>query len=89
MYRDGKGVAQDFSKALGWLIKSANHNVADAQYEVGVMYLRGQDVPKNHSKAKEWFVKAAKFGCKAAKTRLFVLQRLIDEHEPRPPKGRS
>ena len=38
MYRDGKGVAQDFTKARKWFELAAAQGDAEAQCSLGVMY---------------------------------------------------
>ncbi|KAF9543644.1 hypothetical protein EC957_000576 [Mortierella hygrophila] len=79
MNRDGQGVPQDYRLALLWFVKSANHNYPGSQYDIGSMYLQGQGVPKSYTMAKEWYARAAKLGHDSARTKLFEVQRLIDE----------
>ncbi|KAI7817195.1 hypothetical protein BC939DRAFT_466762 [Gamsiella multidivaricata] len=62
MYNYGKGVLQDYSKAMEWYLKAANRGHADAQFILGTMYNCGMGVPRDHSKAREWCLKAADQG---------------------------
>jgi TPR repeat protein len=62
MYRDGKGVPKDATKAMEWLQKAAALGNAKAHLYVGGLYYDGKDVPKDLAKAVEWFQKAAALG---------------------------
>ncbi|KAF9901565.1 hypothetical protein EC991_006013 [Linnemannia zychae] len=61
-YVDGQGVAQDFSKALKWLLKAANQGHAPAQLQVANIYRFGLGRAKDSSKALKWFLRAADQG---------------------------
>lgn len=52
------GVHLDYSKAVMWYGRAANQGIAEAMYELGVMYNNGQGVTRSHDKAIEWFMKA-------------------------------
>ena len=53
---------QNYTEALKWLQKAADHGVAGAQFSLGDMYLDGLGVPQNYSEALKWFQKAADQG---------------------------
>ena len=62
MYANGRGVRQDYKKAVEWYRKAANQGVAKAQSNLGGMYYFGQGVRQNKSRAKELFGKACDGG---------------------------
>ena len=61
-YSFGKGVDQNFEKALSWFLKCAQKGDAKAQYYVGVMYSNGHGAQINLEKAAEWYKKSADQG---------------------------
>ena len=44
MYSEGKGVPQDYKKAVEFYEKACNKNMGEACLNLGVMYARGQGV---------------------------------------------
>lgn len=57
------GVEKNYTNAFYWLKKIAvEQNDSEAQYLLGVMYLRGMGVEKNYANAVNWFTKSAKQG---------------------------
>ncbi|KAG9061819.1 hypothetical protein KI688_006970 [Linnemannia hyalina] len=62
MYRDGKGVAQDYQAAMDWYFKAAKRGYAAAQLNVGFLYNHGQGVPGDYKQAMDWFLQAAQQG---------------------------
>jgi len=48
LYRDRKGVAQDYAQAMHWLRLAANQGVADAQTGIGGLYDNGQGVVRDY-----------------------------------------
>ena len=62
MYDEGRGVRQDYAKAVQWYRKAAGQGNAVAQYNLGLMYEEGQGVSKNRKVAKEWYKKACANG---------------------------
>jgi TPR repeat protein len=54
MYEEGKGVNQDYAKALNWYHKAADQNHPEAQFKLGVMYANGLGVEKNVDQALSW-----------------------------------
>jgi TPR repeat protein len=59
MYSMGSGVTQDKAEAARWYRLSADQGDPDAQYNLGVLYLKGTGVPKDRDEAVRWFKKAA------------------------------
>lgn len=47
MYRAGRGVPRDDSKAAAWLRRSAERGQPSAQGILGVLYLKGEGVPQD------------------------------------------
>ena len=66
MYADGKGVKQNLKAAQDWYTKSADQGLADAQYNLGLLYY-----PENE--AKNLFEKAAGQGMAEAQHMLGVM----------------
>lgn len=50
---------KDYDNALLWWRKAAKHNVAAAQYNIGLCYERGTGVKADMKTAVEWYQKAA------------------------------
>lgn len=50
----------DYTQALAWYGKAAEQGLAEAQYNLAVMYAGGLGLPQNSLKAFEWLTKAAK-----------------------------
>ena len=73
MYRDGKRVPQNYTKAFEWYEKAAIQGQVDAQFNIGCMYRDGVGVSKNRSKAIEWFRRAAQQGDSEAQTNLNIM----------------
>jgi TPR repeat protein len=59
MYRDGRGVAQDYAEALRWWGKAAELGVVDAQYALGNMYAGGSGIAQDAILAYMWYSIAA------------------------------
>ena len=64
IYYEGKGVAQDYSKALQWYEKAACHGNNKAMFRLGIMYHDGKGTEPNLEKALEWCQKASATGMK-------------------------
>ena len=62
LYRDGKGVAQNYAKAQAWYEKSAAAGDTDAMVSLGVMLQNGHVGPRDYAKARAWFDRAASAG---------------------------
>ena len=57
MYCTGKGVPQDFSRAIAWYELAAQLGYPPAQYNLGVMLAKGQGCEPDHDKALPWLRK--------------------------------
>lgn len=55
----GLGVPPDPRRAFAWRLRTAQHGMAEAQYQVGLAYLRGTFVERNLAQAAQWFRSAA------------------------------
>jgi TPR repeat protein len=70
MYREGRGVAQDYAVAAVWYRKAADQGDASAQNNLGFMYHRGRGVPQDYAAAAVWYRKAADQGNASAQNDL-------------------
>ena len=73
MYHKGKGVPQNYAKAVVWYRKAAEQGLSRAQTNLGVMYSEGQGVPEDHAVAVDWFRKAAEQGSAEAQHNLGLM----------------
>lgn len=73
MYRDGKGVPQDYAEAMKWLQRAAESEERESQFNLGLEYERGEIVPKNYREAVEWYRKSADQGLPDAQIELGYL----------------
>jgi TPR repeat protein len=73
MYRHGEGVQPDYEQALAWYRKAADQGWAQAQTELGFMYVTGLGVWQNYKEAFAWYRKAADQGVAAAQHSLGLL----------------
>ena len=69
-YANGRGVKQDWQKAVEWYAKAAEQGDAVAQCNLGICYANGQGVKQDRQKAIEWYTKAAQQGDEYAKEAL-------------------
>lgn len=65
-------VKRDYAKAYEWFLKAANQGIAQAQYNLGVMYSNNEGVPQDYAKAYEWYQKAANQGFSDAQDMLDI-----------------
>src|SRR5438552_8066191 len=70
LYRDGKGVSQDYVASVEWFRKAADQGDGKAENNLGAMYARGHGVAKNDAQAVNWFRKAADHGNALGQTNL-------------------
>lgn len=75
----GEGMPQNAKTAVYWYERAAKQDVAPAQLNLGIMYLRGEGVEHDIIKARTWLEKAAQLGDNRASYALAVL----DEREKR------
>jgi hypothetical protein len=73
MYKDCRGVSQDFKEAARWLRKSAEQGYSLAQHNLGVLYLNGEGVAQDYKEAACMFRKGANQGNPSAQCKLGVL----------------
>ena len=73
MYRNGRGVPEDYSRAAQWFGKAAEKGHARAQLLLGMMYHQGDGVAQNSLKAAQWYRKAAEQGRASAQTTLGIM----------------
>lgn len=58
-YREGKGVAKNYTKAMYWYRQAAEQGFAGAQNNLAFMYEQGLGVPRDESEAAKWYRRAA------------------------------
>ena len=74
MYRKGRGLSQDFTKAASWLGRAAEAGDASANHRLGWMYSRGEiDGKKNDEIAVKYWKRAAELGDPLAQADLGVM----------------
>lgn len=56
------GVQRDYGRAVFWFTKSAEKGMANAHYNLGVMYQQGLGVPQDAAAALGWYEHAAQLG---------------------------
>lgn len=63
IYTAGRGgVTQNFEKAAFWFREAADHKIANASYNLGVLYHQGLGVERDLDRALYWYREAAKLG---------------------------
>ena len=70
MYAQGKGVAQDKTRAFSLYAEAAQKNHIAAQYNIGMLYATGEGVARDFFKAEYWWTKAAEGGLMSAQFNL-------------------
>ena len=69
-FAHGKGVPQDYARAVHWLKKAAQLGHAGAEDSLGVRYATGQGVAVDEAEAVRWFQRAARRGYSVAQFNL-------------------
>ena len=82
MYRNGRGVKQDFKEAVKWFRKASEQGYAEAQYDLGLMYYFGRGVERDIQESKTWMRKAAEQGNADAQNFLKEAQSIDAEPTP-------
>ena len=59
LYRLGRGVSKDYTKASQWYEKAAEMRHSAARHNLAVLYEKGLGVPIDYAKALDWYEKAA------------------------------
>ncbi|MDP3509053.1 MAG: tetratricopeptide repeat protein [Candidatus Melainabacteria bacterium] len=62
MYAEGKGVPQNYTKAVELYQKAADQGNGRGQVALGDMYMLGRGVPQNKVRAMQWYRKSASQG---------------------------
>ena len=75
-------VAQDFGEAIKWYRLAADQDKPDAQYNLGLMYLKGQGVSQDHEKGIDLIERASEKDHPAALYHLGLVYDLGDGVEP-------
>ena len=57
LYDNGRGVLQDYKKAMEWYQKAALQGSGNAMDAIGKLYEDGKGVPQDYKKAVEWYSK--------------------------------
>src|SRR5438045_3029529 len=55
LYEYGRGVSQNFTKAMRWYRRAAAQGLASAQTNIGYLYGAGLGVPKDNAEAMRWY----------------------------------
>lgn len=73
-YATGNGAPLDYAKAVEWYVRAAEQGLAEAQYNLGMIYWEGRaGVTPDLARADKWFTRAAKQGVIPAKTALLLM----------------
>jgi TPR repeat protein len=59
MYAKGRGLPQDYQKAVHWYQRAAEQGFPKAMSNLGLMYSKGKGVPKDYAQAIHWYQEAA------------------------------
>ncbi|KAF9126803.1 hypothetical protein BGW39_006337 [Mortierella sp. 14UC] len=70
VYKNGRGVTQDYHVAMDWYVKSAEQGYLSAQNNIGNLYHHGLGVAQDNSKAMYWYLKAAMQGYATAQNNI-------------------
>lgn len=73
MYRDGKGIAQNYAEAAELFRLAAEQGDAEAQLNLGLMYGTGQGIKQKYAEAVKWYRLAATQGDVDAQFNLGVM----------------
>jgi TPR repeat protein len=66
-------VPRDLERAATWHEKAASQGLANAQYQLGLLYERGEGVARDQSEAARWYLQAAEQGEIPAQARLGLM----------------
>ena len=73
MYLEGKGVVQDYSRAIEWFKKSASQNNSSSQYVLGTIFQFGKGVTQDYIEAAKWYKLSAENGNATAQLFLAIM----------------
>ncbi|KDN25095.1 sel1 repeat family protein [Moraxella bovoculi 237] len=81
----GEGVQKDANRAAYWYMRAAEQNIAPAQLNLGIMYLRGEGVKADMATGRKWLESAAHLGDNRASYALAMIderqQQLVDAYK--------
>ena len=66
---------RDYETAVEWFRRAAGRGNADAQYNLGVLYIQGKGVPQWFAEAARWFRMAAEQGEGSAQYSLGIMHK--------------
>ncbi len=66
IYYEGKGIDQDYAKALYWYKQAARQNDPKANAQIGLMYCKGEGVLRSYKEAVPYVRASFEGGCKYA-----------------------
>jgi len=81
MYEGGRGVPQDYKKAVYWFMEAAEQGNAYAQDNLGRMYEKGTGVPQNYVQAYAWVNLSSAQGYKNAIENRKIISRNLTSHQ--------
>jgi len=73
LYYAGKGVPQDYQKAIFWYTKAAEIGFPYAMIQLAKSYEDGKGIKQDYQKAIFWYTEAAKMGLSTAMNRLSII----------------
>ena len=62
LHQYGRGVPQDFDRAVALYRKAAEQRHLGAQSNLGILYVSGLGIPRDYGEALKWFTRAAEQG---------------------------
>ena len=68
-----------YVEALKWLTRASEQGLADAQYNLGLMYASGTGIPADFVSAYLWWAVAVQYGSQEARDKLFFLEQRMSE----------
>ena len=80
IYRNGKGVSQNYKTAMKWYSLAGGQGDVYAQNNLGVMYYNGEGVSKNYKTAMKWHTLAAEQGDASAQYNLGKLYYYLQDY---------
>ena len=75
MYTFGRGVDQNYERAVEYFEAAARQGDGMAQFNLGDLYVQGQGVEQSIEKGREWLLKAAEQGEESSIRELQVLDK--------------
>lgn len=63
MHVRGEGTPQDYTKAMHWFRRAADHSYSRAYYDVALMHELGEGRPVDHTIARQWYERGIQARC--------------------------